>query len=135
MHKDYRNGLMFESLKQSKPAQQLKFGGTIKSKSEIKVPKSKGNYGGSVNIANALKAEADLIYKEMVNFQQEVNAEMSLRASKGYKSTIRKWQEQKLADYQRQISNLRATAKDIKGEGNNVPHDFQKPQPRYAGRK
>lgn len=132
MLKDYRDGLMLESLK-NEPARQMKFGGTIKSRSEIKVPKTTSNYGGSVNIANALKAEADLLFEEMVKFQAEVNAEMNLRLSKGYKSTIRKWQADKLADYSRRISALKATSKDLKGEGTNIPHDFQRPEPTYKG--
>lgn len=85
------------------------------------------NYGGSVNIANTLKAEAEMLQIQLIDLTYTIEQERSLRRSKGYKDTIRKHQQESINTLKREIGRLKGLSKELKGEGHEVVHEFIKP--------
>jgi hypothetical protein len=133
MLKDYRNELMFQSLKDTIPATKCKAGGMTKEHQVIRSDQSR-NYGGAVNIANNLRAEADYIRRtELIPLETMVYAKQREQITKGKGSRIPAKYHKAINAIKSRISALKKEANTMVGIGNNVAHDFQKPQPKYVG--
>lgn len=133
MLKDYKSGLMFESLKDTIPATKCKWGGAIKQRQTIKSDQSR-NYGGSVNISKQLMAQAqEITIKELIPLEVMVYQKQQQQILAGKGSRIPKKYHMAINEIKRRISALKNEAKAMIGEGYMEVHN--KPQPTYKGRR
>ena len=113
---EYRQNLRADSQKLDALNSNVKRGhraGGIKQHQIVRSDSSRA-YQGFINIANALKAEAELAYREeYLPFYTEVEAERSKRRAKGFDDRMRKWQSKKLDGISSRISSLKRQANDL----------------------
>jgi hypothetical protein len=114
MYKDFRNELMFQSLKEAIPATQCKFGGTIKPQQTLAKTGNSRAYKGYTNTSEALKAEAEYILRnELIPLETMVYAKQRQQIAEGKGSRIPAKFHKQLNEIKGRISKLKRTANDL----------------------
>jgi hypothetical protein len=113
MYKDYRDGLMLESLKGIKGTQ-CKFGGAIKPQQTLGKTGNSRAYKGYTNTSEALKAEADYILRhELIPLETMVYSKQRQQIAEGKGSRIPAKFHKQINAIKAKISKLKRTANDL----------------------